>query len=635
MLLLALAAVFAGLVSLQLHGYSLPLWHVVIEGGEMPEVLWGTPRPIRSDDWVVGLPMALAQCVHEPPFPRVDTLIGAGQDMLLFEMPIAHPVTLFRPASWGFFLGAGTGVAWMWWATALGMAAACFLALRVVSEGRWLPAALGALFFVFAPFMQFWSFLPARVTAYAALCMAAWAGLWTARRPAGALACGALLGWAGVCFVLVFYPPFQVPLAWVALALALGVLIDRARRGLLREHLGIRLAGLALAAGIAAVALVGFWLAAEPAIERMLGSAYPGGRRFVGGGLGAARLFGHALALGWQVESWEPWLNVSEGSGFWLLFPVSAVAVVAAARRRAADPLAVALLACIGLLSWHALVGLPAWLARITLLDQVQPSRTVSGIGLADVLLLVRVISTGGGRIEDARVAALIAGVWGALLLAMGLGLEATFPELGTAGLVAMAALNAGLAWAVLRGLPAALPLGVLVVASAATTLWFNPFVRGGVDYLHENPLSRRILAIDREAGGETRWLTYGSPYLANLFRTIGVHALNGQLSLPQPELWERVDPTDRWRRVWNRYAHVNAISTREPGVRFALSGPSNIDLIANPADPALAPLGVTHVLIMAPERPPAGSLPGLEYIGSHRWSHLYRVLPHEPRPAP
>src|SRR5215831_21306058 len=41
------------------------------------------PRAVRSDEWLVTTPMALAQLSHRPRFPVVNTNIGEGQNMLI------------------------------------------------------------------------------------------------------------------------------------------------------------------------------------------------------------------------------------------------------------------------------------------------------------------------------------------------------------------------------------------------------------------------------------------------------------------------------------------------------------------------------------------------------------------------
>ena len=54
-------------MGLRWHGYSLPVWHTVLDGSAPEGVLAGELRPLRSDDWLVGLPLALAQATTNRP----------------------------------------------------------------------------------------------------------------------------------------------------------------------------------------------------------------------------------------------------------------------------------------------------------------------------------------------------------------------------------------------------------------------------------------------------------------------------------------------------------------------------------------------------------------------------------------
>ena len=119
---LTLLALLATLVALRLHGFSISAWHQVIDGSAPAEVLLGEPRPIRSDDWKVQLPLAFAQGASEPRFPRVNERIGFGQSALLpIELPVADGLVVFHPTLWGFFLGDDVGMSWLWWSRVLGL----------------------------------------------------------------------------------------------------------------------------------------------------------------------------------------------------------------------------------------------------------------------------------------------------------------------------------------------------------------------------------------------------------------------------------------------------------------------------------------------------------------------------------
>ena len=623
-MLAATGAAFAVMVALGLHGWSLPAWHGVLDGSPAPEVLAGTPRGLRTDDWGVALPLALAQRQHDPPFPRVNQFIGLGQDLILLDLPIAHPITLFRPATWGFFLGDDTGIAWLWWSQLLGVFAAWFLALRAVAPGRDGLAVLGSLALVVSPFLQFWSLTPARHVAWAGLALAAAAGVLRAPTPRSVTVRALLLALAASGFVLQPYPPFQVPLLMLVLAVTAGLAVERRRAG----GLGPRLLALAAAGALALVVCGLFWLDAADAVERMRGTAYPGERIERGGWLPAWQLFAHSLGAGLAVTDWGPAINIAEAAGFWLMFPLVAAGLLKDRRR---DPVAAALLAVIALLSAHACLGLPAWLRSATLLSQVAPQRAVVGIGLADLLLLVRWLAREGPA-PGSRFAAGAALAWGAGLLGFALAVHRALPDSRVGVLVGFALVNAALAVPLLRRQRPAWVLAGLAALLAGCTLWWNPLVRGGSEYLRENPLSRRIRAIDRAAGGDTLWVSYGPPHHGNLFRVLGVRALTGVQPLPQLELWRRLDPAGRFERIYNRYAWVTARSAGALGVSFRLAAPDAFELLVEPGAPELRALGVTHLLIVTPDPSQADALPGIERIFSRGRNHVYRVV--EPAPG-
>jgi len=249
--------------------------------------------------------------------------------------------------------------------------------------------------------------------------------------------------------------------------------------------------------------------------------------------------------------------------------------------------------------------------------------RTFVALGLADAALLVRQLSLPAPPEPRRGFAAGTALAWAALLTAVALPVHRTFPEVGLLWLAAAIAVNGLAAWAIAaRWRPSVLLAGLTLVL-AATTLGYNPLVRGGSAFLRENPLSQQIAAIDHASGGETLWISYGPPYAGNLFRVIGVRAVTGVHPLPELELWRRLDPDARFERLYNRYAHVTARSSGAPGVRFRLVAPDALEVIVEPNAPELRDVGVTHALIVAPEPP---RIEGATHVGSHAWNHLYRL---------
>ena len=104
----ALTVSFALLVASGATGSSLALLlrppSVLVES---TQAWFGAPRMVRSDEWEVITPLALAQARHDPPWPVINHNLGEdGQNMLVIGMtgmPVAHASALARPATWGFF----------------------------------------------------------------------------------------------------------------------------------------------------------------------------------------------------------------------------------------------------------------------------------------------------------------------------------------------------------------------------------------------------------------------------------------------------------------------------------------------------------------------------------------------------
>lgn len=632
---IALGLAFAGLVALRVHGFSISAWHVLVDGSPPAEILVGEARPIRSDDWKVQLPLAFAQAAHEPRFPRMNDRIGLGQSSLLpIELPVADPLVVFHPTMWGFFLGDDVGMAWLWWSRALGLFAAWTAVFHVVTRGRLALSAAGAAGLACSPFFQFWSFNAAPQAASMGLAFVATTALARAERPAAIAASALGLAFAGGCFALALYPPFQVPLGWLYLALVAGFWLDARGELRLRHHGWLRAAALMAAAGLV-MAAVG-WLAweARDAIARMRTTAYPGLRVALGGDRALWQLANENLAAPLWARSWGPLFNVCEAASFWMLAPVAVGLWIwrAAADGRRLDVFALPVVALWAVLVLYITVGFPDWLARASLLALAPGRRAVLALGLADAVLLMRFLACTEPVVERRRIFALSASF--ALGLALcGIALARELPGASLAWVLPLAAANGGLAAWILAARRRVLPALALAAASLATTVWFNPIAVGGADYLMGNELSRQILAIDRAAGGRSNWVAFGSDEVANLFRALGVRSINGTLTLPQLELWARIDPEGRARPLYDRYAHVAFVAAPDARPSFKLRSQDSLVVRINPAAQDLQKLGVTHALFHGDAKARDGfeRLSGYEYLGSVGENHLYRL----PAPPP
>jgi hypothetical protein len=623
----ALLLGFAVLVALHLHGFSLAAWHVVIDGSAPTEILLGEPRLIRSDDWKMQLPILISQTAVSPAFPVVNPSIGLGQSMLLpVETPTNNWITLFRPAMWGFFLGPDAGLAWLWWSRVLGLFGVWLAVLVVVTRGRLVVAAAGSALLVCSPFFQFWSLNAAPQAISMGAAFLATVALARARSARGIAASALALAVSGAWFALSIYPPYQVALGWLYLALVAGFVLDQRDLLPLRSQIVLRAVALA-AACVAVVALVALFAnEASDAITAMRNTVSPGRRVSTGAERNLAELWNANLGAPLWADDWGPLLNICEAASFWMLSPVP-LALLLWRRVRGArlDALTTAVAIYAGAMLFYAVVGVPEWLARVTALGFVPGQRAVIGIGIADVILLARLAATSGpARRGERGAVVVIAATWGIALAAGAWWLARELPEARLVLLAAFVAANVALAFAFLRWPRRTLP--VLAVLSAFSTLWFNPLARGGSAYLRDNALARKVVEIDRAAGGDTAWVSFGQDDLANLLRANGVRALNGAQPIPQLELWKRIDPRQLQQQVYNRYAHVAFVAAPVTTPRFLLRTQDLVVVKINPDSRAFRALGVTHVLVRDEIAEPFEKFSGFEPIGVVGTIHLFRV---------
>jgi hypothetical protein len=621
-----LVVLFAALVAAGLHGFSVSSWRAVVDGSEPAEVLLGESREIRGDDWYVQIPLALGQRAHDPPFPRVNRNIGEGQDVILpIATPIAHPITLLRPELWGFFAGDDVGLAWMWWLRVFGIALAWSWLAWCVSGRRARFAMAGAAFVLCSPAVQMWSLNPAPLLIPAGLGIAAALALLEARTRARCVGLALLLAFAVASLAAGFYPPYQVSLAWVGIALLVATALARRARG---EPPLANLAWLVSGALLGVAISVAIFWDARAAIAAIAATTYPGRRVSTGDLMPLSRLFGHHLLVTLRGGDMA---QVVIAATPWLWFPaVAAGELLRFSRTRRVDPVAMALaLVCAAFVA-YACLGVPEFVARATGLAWVPSARVPLALGVADALLLMRVLARPRDDGDPGHLPALcVAVAWIVWIGIVANDAHAQRADLRGATTALLVIANGGVVYAILRRPRPALVAGALAVALAASTLWFNPLVRGGSAFLRENALSQRILAIDHAAGGATTWAVFGPPALGNLPRMLGVRSLGGVQPIPQLDLWRRLDPTGEDREIYDRYAHVFFESGRSKAPRFRALGLDGFAVQVAPGSPALRELGATHVLIqMLEPRPEAvlRAMPGLRWIASVGRNHLFAL---------
>lgn len=599
-------AVFLMFTALGLTGSSLNLGlrQTPFVEADMKRV-WGYEQPIRSDEWLVITPMAIAQYNHEPRFPVVNHNRGPdGHNMLITGMsglPVAHLSALAKPATWGFFaFDLKRALAWYWWFPAFG----CFLALahllHTLTPGHWRQSFLFSLLFVTSPYVVAWSYWPAYTVFFPCVALLCLLKILQPRKTWTLLPLGVTAGLAVAGFVFVLYPPWQVTVGYVFIALLVGVVVrdQRYKAITLETVLAVLLA--MLVAGI----LVGsWWLSAKDAIWAMMHTVYPGQRSEVGGNMAWHFLFaGFTNLITLQFADTRP-INQSEIASFQYYFLPLAALLLVRARQRMLSAVEIAVTVMIGFILIYMLVGVGRTFSTLSFWSYVTAKRADLALGLACLilthLLLVLPRVSPVIRERETFAAGFIAVVWAALVYG-GIRVFDGPQMVGSSMSLIMGVLFIVIAcgYFLMTRQPKpflALSLGLTLAMTAS----FHPI------YVAPKYMKASLTE------GSTPALTLGSQIPAMFLAAAGQPVVNGIFYYPQLTFWARMDPDGSQVQLTNRYQHLiflaqPAVETMQitvphPDVVMVLFNPQSMDFNQTGAGLIAAPDGTSAALSQNP----------------------------------
>lgn len=608
---LAVTLLFLSCVALKLNGSSVGRWQKVLREPEpVRGLLVSTPKKIRSDEWVVWTPSILSQARQTPPFPIENSSLGYGRAPLLMSVPVAYYTTFFRPQLWGFFLfDFERGFSWYWCTKVFGLLlASAWLLHQLGIRSRGL-IAFGALWIFFSSFVQWWfsspAMLPEMVASWA-ICIGCVIVFWQeANRWKLTLAA---LGFVffGINFILCLYPPYQIPLVLLGVAVLAGFWMERRKSGPpLCTRRGLMLVA---ASGVAILlALLPFWIETWSTLQVVARTVYPAGRHNTGGGYALWQLFAGPIGFFESEDRIPPdFPNICEASNFYPFWPLALLGVVAGRVRFRAGipPLIVMLAAIIATLSLYCVVRLPEWLLRATLLAHVHEARALLSIGLANILLVCLFL--------DRYRKPLFGKYWalcGGLSAALGLGVlffgvntrnAAFFAD--RTYLVVLVFTNAVLVTMFFWDRARRWLLPVFAVLLICSNGLINPVMRG-LGPLTESAAFQEVDKI-RAADPEAKWIAFGDYVTGQMVKATGAPVLNGTKIVPDLSFLRQLDPERKYENVYNRYAWIIcAVQVFPEEVRFSLLQAEFYTIHLPPSLPILRDAGYRYYVFAGPWR--------------------------------
>jgi hypothetical protein len=523
-------------------------------------VLFGTPKEIRSDEWMVQTPWMMSQAARYPPFYAENPGVGDGAMTLLNNLPVRHWSTFFRPQMWGFFVADFEhAFAFYWNFKWFGLLIGAFLFLRVACNGQSLVAIFGALLLYFSPFIQWWFSTP---TCMPEMLGALFLGLWSViviqrTESRGAIiAGGVLLVLATEQFVFCSYPRFQVPLVW----LAAFVLASGIARG--KSDLQLwRISALWSAVAVIVALLVCWFREVAPLIGQMANLAYPGKILCRGGDIPWRNFLAPFLEFSMTQEHFRRGaMNVCDASGFLLFAPLLAAIAVREAFLKRYDAVFLAIMLYILLIIVFMHFGVPPWVAYWTGFSRVYGIMANIGLGVASIVALCRYLSQDDTVLPATRGEVLLFPALAVLVSALFYATNEMIGRFVQMTTVVAAGFFFALVFACLWKRRVIMCAILLLVPLMYANGLVNPIVHG-LSGLTDGEVFRWFAEIHRgkPAG---KWLVLGDSSrgnaLAHLIKATGADVLGGTRCNPDAAMVQVLDPNGSHADVYNRHAAIS-----------------------------------------------------------------------------
>lgn len=589
------------------HNSSIPRWNILVNDQGDPDrgLITGIPRSIRSDEWLIHSSFVVAQ--YKKGFPVENEALGYGKIPLLFRLPVYDILSEIKPALWGYyFLDIERAFSWEWNFKIFPFLMVSFLFLLLLTGNNFTISLFGSLWLLLSTSVQWWS-MNTEVFSYGCCSLISFIYILLSEKTKSIVANGLIFILSAYSFVMVIYPAYQVPLAYLLLAILAGIFF-KYRKNLkvqLSKKASLKVFVVGLSVAILSGLIILFYHSLHDTIQVASHTLYPGKRNEKGGDFSFIRLFTDNFKLYMDTDHVpRGWINICEAASFLMVSPVVLCLIIYNRLRKIkVDPLVISLIVFQVLICLWLCIGFPAIISRITLLNASPPGRTFYILGFSNVITTLVFLSgyrkagTGNSILAKCGVFVLI------LLVVSGINIllnrEASY-FFSWGGIWISTVIISCLYWTVVYFNDSKLISGaffIICLGYLLPNLKINPLSMGLSPFL-ENKIYTTLSDVnDRDP--DSRWVVFGESTLANYLKAAGINCLNGVQYLPPLAQLHVLDPYLKNEIVYNRYAHIgfNSVFKGDDEVDFSLIQKDFYKISMNPCSPRLETLGIKYFL--------------------------------------
>lgn len=553
--------IFILCVVFQISGSSIGMWNTYMPANLKDDgVILGISRPIRSDEWATNSPMVFSQEHNlEGRYPYFsNTIRGTQTDtFIVYGQPVFDIAEIFRPFHWGYLLlGSSFGLSFFWIGRMIALFLVTFEMMMLLTKKNKILSLIGAILVTLAPVIGWWFAINGLIEmiVFGQLAILMLHQYMNTQHTLKRLLYASIIALCAGAFILVFYPSWQVPMAYIVLALGIATIITNWRNCKITKKDILLLVVVIMVFAL----LMGYvLLKSSDTIKSVLNTVYPGDRLETGGNIEIGELVEYPINMFFSIKDTGILTNVCEEATFFGLFPLGIIlAIYSMIKNKKIDIYNVLLLVVEVFFMVWCFIGFPEILAKLTLMSNSQAGRAIIFIGLIDILLLIRSVSSIKEpiKINISAIGAIILGT--IVSICCYYSFKSFFEN----------KLILAIIWIVLctmfylfsrvqKEKVAKVLLIVIFIIMLFTSGFINP-VRIGTDVIYKNEIAQAISKINKENPG--LWIVeeLGYPNI-NYAIMQGAATINSTNVYPNLERWQKFDITGEYEEIYNRYAHI------------------------------------------------------------------------------
>lgn len=545
------AVILIFLVGNKYHGESLAVYDGYVQpgnGNEYVQPIFGEARAIRSDDYVVDTPNRMAS-IKDGKYGKYNEISRGTKTLNAINgVYVGYSTIGKNPFQISYkILPPEYAYSFCWYAPIILSFMVAIEFFYILSRRKKLLSVTGACLEILSSFFMWWGFPAFLLGAQGAIVCVEY--FINKKSISKKILYGIGVAISFAYYTLTLYPAWIVPMGYVVLACLLWIIHENWEKV---KRLGIKSWAIVVVMGIFAISIIiNYFVVNQEYVYAITHTVYPG-HRVSNGGFGIKKMFYYAQAY---MYAFSDVGNAPEASSIISLFPVPLImGMYKWHKDEKKNWLLTGLIGISVVYLIYVTVGVPVIVAKILLLSYTMESRVVDVIAIMQVYLLIIVLSD-----EDKKkLPGIVGGVIAIITALLGIYIcQDDYPGYLTEG------------WQIITGLIIVILSYIIlsgkrkkmesvfcifiIIFSVVTSTFIRPISKG-FDAITSKPVSKEISKITSNEP-KAKWLVVGGTsgfVLAN-----GAPVINSVNTYPNLKLWEKLDEDGKYKKVYNRYAHV------------------------------------------------------------------------------